>query len=417
MMVGRFRKNDGYARDVVIMAAGTIVSQGITLLAMPVLSRLYLPEDFGMLAVFMAVSGIAATALTLRYETAILLPKEEEEAKALFKISVCLALVLGVLAFILSWIFPRKPGLMSVLSALGDWFGVAILCGMISSVIATGTAWYNRQRAYGRIAALRLLQSGSYSMGAILLGWLGIGYGILHAQWFSSLLAVAVVLFTLREVCSSGKNIGLWQVARNHAAAPKFLLPASLLDVITMQLPVLLIASWFGKDMAGQYSMAWRVLALPLALVGTAMGQVFLQRFAAAWPDAHAARSLLFRTWKSLFIIGAIPMALIMVYGEELFSLAFGAEWAESGKIARILAPMLFAMLISSPTSGILIVMNLQKYSLFFSISFIIYRTASLYFGVVYNNLFYGLMLLSAIEITVIFIYNTIAVKRIAGGI
>ncbi len=115
MIAGIFRKNDGYARDVATMAVGTIASQGMTLLAMPILSRLYFPEDFGALAVFMAVSGIAATALTLRYETAILLPKKEEEAGALFKISICSALALGAFAFAASWVLPSLFGTAAAL--------------------------------------------------------------------------------------------------------------------------------------------------------------------------------------------------------------------------------------------------------------------------------------------------------------
>lgn len=388
------------------MTLGTVVSQGITLSTMPVMSRLYRPEDFGFLAVFMAVSGITATVLTLRYETAIILPKNENESKAIFRISITSALIMGLSAAIASFFLPYEMKRVLGVSLLGNWFFVAILCGMFTSIIATGMAWYNRQKTYGKITALRLLQNVSYALAAMFLGWMGSEFGMIHAQWVSLIFAAIIVLYGLSSIYSEGKDSDLCHVARKHSAAPKFLLPTALLDVVTLQLPVLLIATWFGKGMAGQYSMAWKALSLPLALVGTAIGQVFLQRFSEIWPDGRAARSLLFSTWKALFVIGIVPMTVVAMYGEDVFRLTFGKDWAEAGKIAEILAPMLFLMLISSPTSGTYLVLGMQRYSLIFGIAAVVYRSMSLFAGMMLDDLYAGISILVVCEILQIMLYQ-----------
>lgn len=71
------------ARDIATLTTGTAIAQFIGVISMPLLSRLYAPSDFGLLAVFVAASSIAATLITLRYETSILVLKEDSEAATL----------------------------------------------------------------------------------------------------------------------------------------------------------------------------------------------------------------------------------------------------------------------------------------------------------------------------------------------
>ena len=106
-------------------------------------------------------------------------------------------------------------------------------------------------------------------------------------------------------------------------------------------------------------------------------------------------------------------MLVVMVYGESIFVLLFGNAWGESGTVASIIAPMLFAMLISSPTSSTYLVLGLQKYSLFFGLSVLIYRSGCIYFGIILNDLYLGLMIWVCLEIMQIILYNVIALSRL----
>lgn len=391
---------------------GTALAQLLAVAAMPVLSRLYSPGDFGALAVFMAVSSIVATAVTLRYETSILLPREAEEATFLVLLSVVLATFLGLACGTAAWLLPEKVWAVLGVASVGAWLPIAVLAGMATAVIAIGTAWLNRQRAYSKMAALRVVQSVLGAGLGIGLGIYGYGAGLLAAQ-FVSLLAVAVIAMTVfPAMFVRWDKHALRSVALAHIAAPKYLLPTALLDVVSLQLPVLLITAWFNSEAAGQFSMAWKILALPMALVGAAVGQVFLQRFSQAWPDKQSARRLLFGTWKVLMLAGILPAILVMLFGEQLFAWALGHAWSEAGKIAAVIAPMLLAMLVSSPTSGIFLVLGLQKYSLYFGAAFIVYRSGCIYLGVVGDSLMYGLAAWVICELVAIVAYNLIALKR-----
>jgi O-antigen/teichoic acid export membrane protein len=405
-------KNSTFVKDTAILTIGTVLAQGVSTLSMPVVSRLYSPADFGVLAVFGAVSSIVSTAITLRYETSILLPKEEKESISLVELSLVLVAIFGLLSGAVAWFLPDSIRKVIGVLALGGWFPIAVLNSVGLALLAIGITWLNRNRKYGRMAQLRVIHTVAFAVMAISLGFYGITDGLLLSQIVSLTIVSAFVLNNFSSLKFHWNRKPLYAVAIKHISAPKFLLPTALLDTVTQQLPVLLITAWFTSESAGQFSMAWRILAIPSSLVGSAVGQVFLQRFVNVWPDAVAAQRLLFRTWKTLFLVGVVPFLLVMLFGQQFFTFVLGPAWSESGRIAAVIAPMLLAMLISSPTSGIFLVLGLQRLSLFFGAAFLIYRTLCIYLGLRFGNIYYGLAVWVFCEWLAIFSYNRIALRK-----
>jgi O-antigen/teichoic acid export membrane protein len=405
-------KNSTFVKDTAILTMGTVAAQVISVAAMPVMSRLYSPADFGVLAVFLAVAGIVSTAVTLRYETSILLPREDSEAIKLVMLSLNLLMIIGLFTGAVAWFLPEKIRAVIGVSVLGGWFPIAVLNSIGIALLAVGMAWLNRSRAYGRMAQLRIVQSTAAAVAGITLGIYGVSAGLMIAQIVSFALVSAFVLMSLSALGPCWNKKSLKEVALKHGTAPKFLLPTALLDTVTQQLPVLLITAWFSSESAGQFSMAWKILGLPISLVGAAVGQVFMQRFARIWPDAVSARRLLYRTWAILAAAGVFPTLLVMLFGQQLFTLVLGPAWAESGRMAAVIAPMVLAILISSPTSGIFLVLGLQRLSLYFGAAFLVYRSLCIYAGLHYGNVYYGLAAWAFCELTAIIIYNQIALRK-----
>ena len=410
-LIAKLRRSE-FAKNTAILTLGTLAAQGINIAAMPILSRIYSPGDFGQLAVFLAVSGIVATAITLRFEAAILIPKDDNESKALVLMSAILATFFGAVAVLGAWVMPGSVKSSLGISQLDEWLVLSVMCGVATALITTGLNWFNRQRNYITISALRVIQSSIVVAIGISLGILGFHSGMMLGQIVAGLIVTVMILVGLRSLKANWRSYGFWTIAKTHRSSPKYLLPTSLLDVITLQLPVLLISAWFSSEAAGQFSMAWKMLGIPSALVGAAVGQVFLRQFSEIWPDARAARQLLFKTWKVLGLVGLVPTVLVVLFGEELFGWVLGEAWRGAGTIAMVIAPMLFAMLISSPTSGTFLVLGLQRYSLFFGIAVLIYRPICIWFGLIADNLMLGLTVLVIVELIQITIYQLLVVQR-----
>jgi len=238
-----------------------------------------------MLAVFLAVSSIVATVVTLRYEAFVLLPKTEDAAASLAALSFLLVISLGCFLGVLAWLIPEDVRAILGGAVLGRWLPLAVLVGMATAVIAIGVGVLNRKRAYRQMVYLRIAQAVLGASIGIGLGLYSYQAGMLVAQIFSTLVIAIGLVSALPNSYLKWNLKNIMQVAKLHRSAPRYIFPAAVLDVVTMQLPVFLMIAWFGREEAGQFSMAWRMLALPISLVGTAVGQVFLQRFSNLWPD------------------------------------------------------------------------------------------------------------------------------------
>lgn len=398
--------------NIAILTLGTVIAQVITVGATPILSRLFMPAEFGLLAVFTAITAVVATFVTFRYEANIIIPKADSEAVQLVFFSIGIAIVLGGCILLTIWIFPNLYGKLLSNEAIKPWLPWACLIGVFTAISATLFSWLNRNQLYSVIAKFRISQSFVFSLVAILLGIWEFESGLLIAQIMSLLVLMLLIIRYFPISKWSGMD-SMLTVGRKYGHAVKYMLPTALLDVITLQIPIILIGLWYGSSEAGQFSLAWRVLVLPCSVIGVAIGQVFYQRFSFVWPDAQAAWSLLVRAWLALALIGILPMILILAAGEGIFSFIFGSNWTESGKMASILAPMLFASLLHSPTSTTSLVLGLQRKVFFLSLAILIYRPLSLYIGWKLGDIYIGLIIFSIFEIIQIAIFQSIVYKKI----
>ena len=406
-------QQSGAARDVATLTVGTVIAQGITIAVTPLLTRLYSPSDFGLLAVFLAVVSVSATLFTLRYETSILVPKENAESANLVFLSLILGGGLSLVLAVLSTLLTAGMQEKIVLAALGNWISIAFLIAGGTSVSVVMQVWMNRHKKYKQITWLRVAQSFSSAILSVILGILHVSNGLLITQVLATVCLCLGALWLGRSAAKLWDNSQIKKTALAYKNAPKYLLPTAVLDVVTLQMPVVLIATWYGAEQAGQFSMAWRLLMVPMALIGGAISQVFMQRLSSAIETPDLAKTIIKQSWIFLFAIGLIPLVSVLIGGEFIFKFFLGEKWLQAGSIATILAPMTFAMLISSPTSGTYVILGLQKYRLIFGLAVFIYRSLCIYIGVQIGSMEVGIKLWVAFEIIQIFVYQLIAWKKL----
>src|SRR3954453_22581149 len=70
----------GFLGSVGVLLGGTGIAGAISALMLPVLTRLYTPQDFSLLAVLTSAIAIVSVAACLRFDMAIPLPEQDAEA-------------------------------------------------------------------------------------------------------------------------------------------------------------------------------------------------------------------------------------------------------------------------------------------------------------------------------------------------
>lgn len=94
-----------FVRNVFIMATGTIGAQVVNVLASPIITRMYGPEAFGVMGTFSALTQIIIPVAALTYPIAIVLPKNDKNAKGLMKLSLYITLFIALITTTLLLLF------------------------------------------------------------------------------------------------------------------------------------------------------------------------------------------------------------------------------------------------------------------------------------------------------------------------
>jgi O-antigen/teichoic acid export membrane protein len=206
-----------FVRHVVTLASGTAIAQLLFVLAMPVLSRLYTPSDYGTLAVYSSTLTVLLVLASLRYEAAIPLPEDEEVAGSLLALTLLVLAAMAVLLALLVWLAGDAFVARANVAALRPYLWL-IPVGLLGAGTHQALAyWAIRRRAFGRIARTSLrAAAGRYRRFPLLTTWSG------------------------------------------------------LLNVGSLQLPSILFSASFGAAAAGLYALSYKMLVLPTMLVGQA---------------------------------------------------------------------------------------------------------------------------------------------------
>lgn len=361
-------------RGMATLAVGTGAARIIGIVSIPFLTRIYSPEDYGILAVFTSLVTMLVPFLTLRYVVAIPLPRTDGLAMNLMALNALLLLIMTGIVFALLWAF--GPFLLEQLSmeVLAPWWPLIALGMLGTGTYEVLSMWATRQRAYKIIAKTQFTQS---SMGEAM----KIGLGLLAVQQLGLILGQitaqsgGVVSFLMRFRADfqrlrrqiSWQRMGL--MARYHRAFPIYRLPSQVLLVFSMQAPLLFTAALFDTETTGQLGLALMALALPINLIGTSMATAYYAEITKLRHSPNQIKTTTLAVQKRLFLIG-LPIAISLVFfGKAIFALVFGPNWTVAGHFASILSVYMLLQFTSAPLMQVLNVYN--KQSSFLIINFV----------------------------------------------
>jgi lipopolysaccharide exporter len=381
------KSRPNFSRDVLKLVSGTTFSQALVILASPILTRLFSPEAFGLLAIFTSITKVLGVVSCLRYEFAIMLPDDERDAVNL--LALCVALVTGISLLSLPFFLVFEPAIVSALNAPGLaghlWLVAPFV--FVSGLFVALNYWNSRTRRYGRLAVARIVSSVAITGGQLGAGVAGIATGgaLIGASALGQGVATGVLgAQILRDDRQRfGRHVSLASIRAMLVRYKRFPLYDSwsgLLNVSSWQLPSLLLPIFFSPVQVGYYALAFRLIVLPMDLIGSAIQQVFFQRASNAERAGNLAE-LTEPVFTVLLRIGVFPMLTLALIGEELFSVVFGAAWAEAGLYTQLLAVWALVWLISSPLSSIYMVQEKQSFGLWINIANFVTRLGALVAG------------------------------------
>lgn len=405
----------GVSRSSMLVAAAASSGQLVTLLLTPIMTRLYEPGAFGVLAAALAVVSIGIAVSSLRYDYAIPVAPSEEDADALLVASVGLVAVVAAMTGV-AW----AAAAQLLEHVLGQ--PVAGLVWLVAGAVFVGgtvqalTMWNIRRRQYGWVAAGRFGQSAGIAAAQVGLGVVGAGTsGLVAGDVIGRCLGSILPLHAVVRALHAPSARAVLSVLRTHAGLAGTLAAAALLNAAAFNAPFLLLPAGFGAVASGMYFLAYRVLALPAGLVGSAIGQVLLGDAAAARREQADLEALVVPIAAALLAVALPAYTAVAIAGPELFGAVFGAEWRQAGEMARILSPAILLWAVASPLSGLLVVARRERESLAVTAVELLTRLVAIGAGIASGSLLLTVVLVTGSGVAL----NVAAVRRflLAAGV
>lgn len=338
-----------------MVAGGAAFAQALSLLAAPILTRLYVPEEYGAFALYLSVLLLLLVVATLRYELAIPLPEDDVAAAHLLALALVVALGASLLfgAAVALGVGRALAGTSA--SALAPYLWLGPIALFAASVYKSLAFWAMRQKSFAAIAKSRMMQglgrtSTQLALGAFGAGPIGLILGDVVGRISSGGILVAMIGRGKWSALAAVRPAGVRRTAVRYRRFAALSTGSALFDTGTMHLAALLLSVSFAMEIVGWFSLAQQVILLPIGLVAQAVAQVYAGNAPdAARKGAAALRRLFLKTSAVLALIALPPVLLLALAAPPLFSLVFGKAWTEAGTFASLMAPVLFFTLVVSP--------------------------------------------------------------------
>ena len=369
-----FRRNAEFLRNVATVMTGTAAAQLLSVLLTPIITRLYLPEHYGILALFVSVLHLVNQWCALCYNQAIILPKEDDEAIGLVGVAVLAIVSVAATGFI-GVVIAKAAGLdLGKYEKLDIWLYLVPVLILISGLNQAMIAWNIRKKRYKTKAAAETASIAGtggvrIAAGSILgsnVPWL-IG-GMITGVCIELLILIKGLKAIFVRRLIRFRMAELWQIAKKYRDFPLYNMPNNLIVSLALSLPVLVLGFLFSPAVVGLYAMTQRVINLPVGLLSLSTRKVLEQKLAELKNENKSLKGPFLKTTLGLAAISLLPALAILFFGKFLFAFALGSKWSNAGTYAVILTPWLVTSMIMQPANAVFVVMMRQKVLLSFQV-------------------------------------------------
>lgn len=381
-----------FVKNSATLLSSNVIAQIIALAIYPLITRMYSPDDFGEFSLFLTIAGVLSIISTGRYESAILLPKDDSKARAVFQLCIKLSLYVFVILFPISF-FIKKP--------IAELFGSKVLQNclpLLPVLVLLSALWQSlnfyitrfkefKKSGFYNISQSTVNSSLKYGFGYFKILQVGLILSSVIGQFVAFISTVIIsrkLIFPTLKQNKTDINI----VKREYSKFPSYEMPHAVINMLSGSLPVLLLSTKFSLELIGFFSLGITLGFRPINVFCSSLYQVLFQRVAEKVNNNETITAFLFSYIKKVALIVLPPFLLVFLFAEEIFEFLFGVEWSVAGAYFKVMLPWFFVVIFTSSLSFMPKVFQMQKYAMFIEITYITLRIIALYIGL-YNNSFY----------------------------
>lgn len=362
-----------FLKRVVTLSGGTAIAQAITILSMPVLTRLYMPDDLGKFGLFLTFLQVVTVPASLMYEPAVVVAEEKQEAAYVVALSLIIAFLMTPLTALLFYCLVHFQLLgFGSLSKLTMFIVVGTF--ILTSFFSVLRYWFIRENTFVVLSQVVIIQNVTKSIGQMSLAFLPLQmFGLVLGELAGKCMGMRHVLsVSRREILPHLQPFDVSKVklvAFKYRDFPRYSLPSSLINILANNLTLPMLVFLYGNRIGGYFLLAQRLLNLPLRLISSSVADVFYTQMSDyVKHQPNKVKKFFLSVTHKLFGVSFLMVLFICLAGILLFKKMFGDAWEHSLEILLLMAPWAFCALIVSPLSRLVFVLGQQRGKLIYDL-------------------------------------------------
>lgn len=383
-------KNNNFIKSIIVVLSGTAAAQIINFLSYPFITRLYGPEAFGALGAFMAIMSFATVIAALTYPVAIVLPKEDDKARQVAKLSILVAFIFALIISLIILFFDQAIIEIFGIYELSSFLILIPIAMFFDAFQQVMQQWLIRKKQFKVIAKVAVSQSFLVNMSKV-------GGGLIHPSgWLliiltvfgNALYALQLWLGSLRSL-SFSERLNLRRIKDNryketalfYKDFPLYRAPESFVYAFSESIVVIALTAYYDTTIVGFFALSRLAMMAPTTLIGKAVNDVLYPKAAEYSHSIIQLKNLFLKTTGGMLLIAVALFSIIIIMGPLVFRMVFGEEWTTAGEYARWVSIWLIFFLAARPAVALFPILDIQRLFLASEIFFLFIKAIALWIG------------------------------------
>lgn len=381
------------------MSGGAVVNVAVGLGLAPIVSRMYTKEEFGIYYIYISIITIGGLLINGMYNMAFVVPKREEDFRALLKFCL-ISSFLGSMLFFFFLLLARGPFLNWISAEKLGYFAYLLPLGLfLSSVVVSFQNWNVRRKEF-KTNSFSSIVTGVVDRGS----QIGFGYSIgavFSSLIFSKILSDTVTLISLSKksmileirIALSTPYSEVKKILLDFVKYPKFIMSGNFINRLSGDIPLYLFSATFDLRAAGAFGFATAILNVPYKVIGGSISTVYFQKATELYnKDKKLLQDFSKSSFMKMTFLGSLAFGFIFGFGDIVFNIVFSNEWNLAGRFARVLSLYYVFKIVSSPFSTVIRAVRKEEYGIYINIVVFVSRVVGVFIGIMTGNLIYAVI-------------------------
>lgn len=355
-------KNNSFVSSVFKVGTGQLIAQCLSLISVPILSRIYSDTAYGDTALITSTASLLINISLLGLSSAVMNPESDDESKAVFTTATITNVLISTAFTLFYALFMHQKKLFDVSESYYAALVLMWLYTVTSSFSSLMSTYANRKGRYNLLFFNPIIGAVLQFAIAVPLGLLGFGFKGFMLTHICSSVGISIHLLRYDNPIKKDYSIHDFKaVVKKYKDYILFQYPSNFIGNFGIEYPTQFLGRVFTTQELGGYSLCCRVMAYPIRLIAAPIATVYFKTATEYHREGKNLADFTYKMILKILAVSVVPIIVFIFVSEPLFAFVLGEKWRSAGALASVLIIQYALQFCTSTTTYCLVAIGKQQ--------------------------------------------------------